>query len=80
MLDMLYAFGIGISFSVGVWFGAYLCRASNNNSDWKEHQRIVEDRLSKYVLYIKSISESLEKIVTNTSRCTWMSDEEDEEI
>ena len=68
MWDVIYAFGIGISFSVGVGVGAFLCRVAtkegrdDTREEWKQHQKMVEDRLAGYVMHTETIAKHLGKI------------------
>jgi len=68
MWDMIYSFGIGISFAVGVGLGAYLCRVSTKKclkedmDYWKKHQEKVEKRLLSYVSNTKLIADALDRI------------------
>jgi len=68
MWDMIYAFGIGISFSVGVGMGAFLLRVSTKEGrqqereDWAVHRREVEERLGKYVDNTALMATALNKL------------------
>jgi hypothetical protein len=41
MWDMLYAFGIGVSFAIGIAFGAWLSRMATKEgrAEWREETR-----------------------------------------
>ena len=41
MWDMLYAFGVGVSFAVGIAFGAWLSRMATKEgrAEWREETR-----------------------------------------
>lgn len=66
MTQLLYAFGIGISFSVGVFTGACLCSVATRKGreeckrDVLAHNKMVEDRLAKYVQHTERIALALE--------------------
>jgi hypothetical protein len=66
---LLYAFGVGLAFAVGVSVGAYLCalavrRGNKVVSDVvNTHNARVEDRLAKYVEHTERIALALEKAV-----------------
>ena len=65
MWDMLYAMGIGISFSVGIVAGATLCRLATKEgrkeeaAEWKAYRDIVEERLGKTVFEQGRIADAL---------------------
>lgn len=65
MWDMLYAFGIGISFSVGICVGAFLCRIATKEGRkdemeaWKKHREEVEERLGKTVFEQGRIADAI---------------------
>jgi len=69
MWDMLYAFGIGISFSVGVMIGATLCRIATKEgrkdmmASVEAHNKMVEERLSKSIFQHTRIADSLSHLV-----------------
>ena len=52
---MIHSFGCGIAFSVGIVFGAAICRMATkqaynrHHDDLQEHGSRVEDRLDGYV-------------------------------
>ena len=68
MWDMLYAFGIGISFSVGVIVGAALCRMATKEgrkdemAAWQKHRDEVEERLGKTVFEQGRIADAIASI------------------
>lgn len=65
MWDMIYAFGIGISFSVGVVFGAALCRMATKEGRkeelemWNKHRAEVEKRIGLSVIEHGRIADAL---------------------
>jgi len=72
MLDFLYAFGVGISFVIGVGAGTVLCVTvtKRGNLEMKEqinkHNEMVESRLEAYVFNTERIATVLEKIEFKT--------------
>ena len=68
MLDFLYAFGIGIAFSLGICVGAFLAqmatKAGRKELDEKfmSHTSIVEKRLASYVEHTSRIADTLDSI------------------
>jgi hypothetical protein len=66
-MHMLYSFGIGLSFAVGVGLGAFLCTIATRRGreefkrDVLDHNKMVEDRLLKYVENTARIAAALEK-------------------
>lgn len=68
MIDFLYAFGIGITFALGMSLGLILCtrgvkRTTQSQTDvMLKHQRIVENRLVDYVHNTDRIADALECI------------------
>ena len=69
MVDIIYTFGIGISFALGIGIGAYLCRLAilQGRKDVDEgivfHNKMVESRLKKYVEHTDRIASALEKLI-----------------
>lgn len=74
MWDMLYAFGIGIAFSVGIVAGAALCRLASKEGRkeelelWRKHRDEVEERLGKTVFQQSRIADALCFIVEDKER------------
>ncbi len=68
MWETLYAFGIGLAFSVGVGTGAYLIRMASKDDRtedlevWKKHREEVEIRLGKQVACAFAMADSLKKL------------------
>jgi hypothetical protein len=68
MHQMIYAFGIGLSFAVGIFTGAFLCTVATRKGrdefkhDVLDHGKRVEDRLEKYVEHTGRIAVALELI------------------
>lgn len=68
MSDLLYAFGIGMAFAIGVVVGGFLCslatrRGRNELSkSVTDHYNRVEDRLAHYVAHNERIAVALETI------------------
>ncbi len=68
MLDLIYALGVGFSFSIGVGFGALLCRHAsksalkNDSDEWKMHREQVEYRLELQAANTERMADALDKI------------------
>lgn len=62
-LDFLYAFGIGISFFLGILAGSTLTVLVTKkgrqevSEEWKKHTKVIEDKLSLLVLGIEKIAD-----------------------
>ena len=56
MWDLLYAFGIGLAFAVGVGAGAFLCRIVTKegrietHEEWKQHNELIINLFSKRMI------------------------------
>jgi len=72
MWDMFYAFGIGISFSVGVVFGAFLSRVAtkegreglkSESQAWKDYRQETIERMALTALNHSRIADALEVLI-----------------
>lgn len=68
MSSLIYSFGIGLSFAVGIFTGAFLCSLATRkgreglNKSILEHNERVENRLAGYVEHSARIAIALESI------------------
>ena len=68
MMQLLYSFGIGLAFTVGIFTGAFLCTAATRKgreslaNDMREHNERVENRLIGYVNNTARIAAALETL------------------
>lgn len=66
MLDVLYAFGIGIGFSIGVITGAALCAFTSrqgikaHQEDWEKRQDGIEGRLGETLIQTTRIADAID--------------------
>lgn len=64
MLDMLYAFGIGVSFAVGIAFGAWLSRMANKEGreEMRQQSEITVNLLTKKNEILESMLVAMESM------------------
>ena len=73
MWDVLYAFGIGIGFSVGVITGAVLCSFTTRQGikakeeSWNKRQDGIEVRLGETLVQTTRIAEAMEFFADNAT-------------